>query len=74
MSDIVLVALIAAVPGTIGAVTGLRNSRKITDVHKGMNSRFDEALAEARRAAEALGYKLGVEDERDRQAMRGVEP
>jgi len=55
MSDLVLVAVIAAVPATIGAFVGMWNARKIEDVHVAVNSRLSELLALTAKAAHAEG-------------------
>jgi hypothetical protein len=61
MTDIVKMALIAAVPSTLVAIgnliTSLHNGDKITDVHRSLNSRLTQLVA----ASNAQGRQ----DERD---------
>lgn len=60
MTDVVQVALIAAVPATIGALVGLVNGGRLKGLHYELNSRLDELLATTRR----LSHAEGVESEK----------
>jgi hypothetical protein len=40
----IIVAVVAAIPGTIGAILGVRNAGAIKDVHLSLNSRLDQLL------------------------------
>ncbi len=66
MTDIVLVALIAAIPSTIISVANLigthTNKAAISDVHVSINSRMSQFLEEARK----LGFANGAQMERDK--------
>ncbi len=68
MTDIVLVALIAAIPSTIVGVATLissgMNKAAIKDVHVSINSRMSQFLEEARK----LGFAKGSQMERDKTA------
>ncbi len=55
MSDAVMVALIAAIPSTIGALVGLRNKRDIRQLHLDVNGRLTELLEQTARASHAEG-------------------
>jgi hypothetical protein len=55
MSEVILVAIIAAIPGSLAAVLSFLNREKIKEVHVMMNSRFTEMLRVAVAAAEARG-------------------
>lgn len=64
MSDVVLVALIAAVPGTIAAILSAIGNRKVEQIHVQVNSRMDQLLASVGRENQAEGRAAGVESER----------
>jgi hypothetical protein len=64
MSDIVWVAVIAAVPATVSALLGVRNSRKIEDLHLIVNSRLSELLMITRISSFAEGVKEQKDKER----------
>jgi len=59
MSDAVLVALIASVAPSLvaaaGVIVSIRNSRKIDEVHKTVNSGLSKQLADAGKAGELKG-------------------
>ena len=66
MTDVVLVALIAAAPGTVAAITSYFNGRRIqatrndvVEVRHEINSRMDKALT----AADQIGYDRGRREE-----------
>ena len=44
MSDAIVVAVVAAIPGIISAIVGFRNRSSIREVHLLMNSRLDELV------------------------------
>lgn len=66
MSDLVIVALITAVPPTIASVAALivsiMNGRKVEAVHKATNSMKDALVA----AAKLEGHAAGVAEEQAR--------
>lgn len=76
MSDVVVVALIAAVVsalGSIGAmVVGLHNGKRVDDLHVLINSNLSEQIAASVRAAllegRASGLANGITQERERRA------
>ncbi len=81
MSDLVTVALIAAVPPTIAAlcslVINLKNRKEIRVLHEQnhemhilMNSRLDELLKQSGHTAFAEGKAAGVEVERQEARAR----
>lgn len=53
--QIVLVALIAAVPATLAAITGVITALKINSVHHQMNSMKDQLVASTAKASFAEG-------------------
>jgi hypothetical protein len=59
MTDIVKVAIITAVPGTIAAVMGVFNRAKLGDVGRRVDGRLSELLEETRKASKAEGVKEG---------------
>ena len=62
MKDVVVVALIAAVPGTVAAVASILNRQKITAVHHELNSRLTEFIEQAKK----LGHSEGIAEEKER--------
>lgn len=46
MSDVVLIAIVAAIPSTIGVVISGWNNRKIAVVHQAVNGGMADAKAE----------------------------
>ncbi len=65
--SVVLVAAIAAIPPTIGAIAAflvsVRNSRKLVEVHKDLNGRLNELVERAEEAS----FAKGVKQETDKQ-------
>jgi hypothetical protein len=64
ISDTVLVAIIASIPGILAAIFSLRNNRAIKDVHLILNSRLDQlvrASEDAGRIAERSDIASGVQ-------------
>lgn len=59
MSDVVLVALIAAVPATIGAIVSWVNGQKANSIHKLVNSQLSAVKAEL------VGALIKIEDLQD---------
>lgn len=55
MSDVVLVALIAAVPSTLAAVVSLLNHQKIANLEIRVNGRLTELLALTATSSHAEG-------------------
>ena len=56
MSDAVLIAVIVSLPPTITAIAGLLYVRGL---HKKINSRMDQLIAQAEQIARAAGVKEG---------------
>lgn len=52
MSDAIIVAIIAALPGTLAAMVALK---RLTNLHVLLNSRLDKMLEEVRRTGNAEG-------------------
>lgn len=71
MSDVVLIAIIAAVPPTILAaatlLVGLRTKQTVASHEHKVNSRLDELMRVSQSLAHAEGRAEGVEHERIRQ-------
>lgn len=67
MTDVVLVAIIAAIPGTIAALLTVIGNRKVDSIHVQVNSRMDQLLASVGRENQASGRAAGVEEERSRE-------
>jgi hypothetical protein len=67
MTDVVLVAIIAAIPSTIAAVLSWKNIAKTEQVHKATNSMKDELVAATKSASFQAGRTAGV---RDRKAIK----
>lgn len=67
VSDVVLVAAIAAVPATIGAIVGMINRNKLHEVGERMNGRLDQILELTR----AQGFAAGVKQETDKTEISG---
>lgn len=55
MSDIVIVALIAAVPATIGAILSVKNGRKADAIHVLVNSNLTAVKVELAVAKTEIG-------------------
>ena len=58
MSDVVLVGIIAAIPGVLASGVGIVNALKLVQIHVSINSRMDQLLSAAR--------EEGIQSERDR--------
>ncbi len=78
MTDVVQVALVAAIPGTIAALAGLYTAvksativDKVNEYHHEVNSRMDELLRSSRDSSFAKGRAEGVESERIRFPDKG---
>lgn len=80
MTDVVQVALIAAVPPSLvalaGMVVSLHNKSKIRELHVTMNSRLDELVRQKGISSFAEGKAVGVETEREevRARLEAKEP
>ncbi len=68
MSDPVIIALCAALPGLFAFISSLLNRRKLKDVHGQFNSRMDQLIKEVKLAALAQGRLEGAQAERDLQS------
>ena len=70
MSDVVLVALIGAMPATVGVLVSVVmnavSNSKLNAIHVQINSRMDELLKVTAKEAEAAGRAVGIEAERKR--------
>lgn len=55
MSDAVIIALVAAMPGVLATVVGVVNRRSIAELHIAVNSRLTELLELTAKAARAEG-------------------
>ena len=62
MSDVVLVAIIAAIPGTVGAILGFINHGKLDTVKTEINGRMTELL----KSSGDVRYNEGEQHEKDR--------
>lgn len=62
MSDVILVAIIAAIPGTLAAILGIRNGKKLEEVHLSIDGRMDELVIASRNS--------GKVEEQDAQMVR----
>lgn len=58
MSDVVLVAIIAAVPATLGAVLGMMNRKTINFVHRAVNGERAEMRAQLAETIEKLAAAI----------------
>jgi hypothetical protein len=69
MTDVVIVALIAAVPATIvgtgGLILGFMNRRKLGDVEQKVDGRLTELLELTRKSSHAEGVKEQTEKDSD---------
>lgn len=72
MSDTVIVALIAAIPASLGFILGVINRGKIGDLHILVNSRLTELLKSTDKTARAEGKAEGIEAERERSPNSSV--
>jgi hypothetical protein len=54
MTDIVLVALIGAVPATVAAISSLFNGRKTEEIHTLVNSNLDAVKLELAQAKKQI--------------------
>jgi len=61
MSDVVIVAIIAAIPGTIAAVLGLFNRMKLGVVGERVDGRLTELLELTRKSSKADGVREAQE-------------
>ena len=73
MTDVVIVAIVAAVPATLAAIVSVFNRAKISEVHGLVNARLTQVmddLASAREDLRALTEKAsfaeGQKDEKER--------
>jgi hypothetical protein len=62
MTDLVKVAIIAAVPGTLSALIGVLNHRNISQLNINVNGRLTDLLKLTEKSSKAEGVK----EERDR--------
>ncbi len=71
MSDTLMIAVIAAVPGTAATLFSILNRNKLTQIHILFNSRVDQ-LVESK-VADALrqGHAEGIAQERQRENKGG---
>lgn len=76
LSDVVLVAIVAAVPPTIvslcGLILGVINRNKIELIHKATNSMKDALVEVTRSDALQEGHTAGVKDEKEAQKAKEV--
>jgi len=63
----IIVAIIAALPGTI---FGVISYKKVSEIHVQINSRMDQLLALARTESGALGRAEGIQSERDKKGSK----
>jgi hypothetical protein len=72
MTDAVQIAIIAAIPPTLVALTGVilgfLNRGQIAKVHEEVNSRMTEMLKLTRESSHAQGMKDEKQEEHDRHA------
>lgn len=72
-SDAILIAIIAATPGTIAGlaslVASLRNAKKIEQVHLATNSMKDELVAVTKKASKDEGVLQEKQDEQGRKDL-----
>lgn len=72
VSDLVIMAMIAAVPPTLMAlaavITSLHTQRKLQDVHNQINGRMEQLIEEVGSTSRAEGRAEGIEAERVRPA------
>lgn len=66
-TNAIIQALPAAVLGLLAWLVGLKNGRRIQELHVQINSRMDKWLTEARAAARAEGHSAGVAAEFNRR-------
>lgn len=66
ISEPVLIAVVSSMPPTLAAVAalvvGLKNARKVEQVHRATNSLTDRLVALTRLEAHAAGVKQGREE------------
>jgi len=59
MSDVVVVAIVAAIPGVVAAVVSLFNHQKLQSVEIQMDGRLSQLLEITKNASYASGAKAG---------------
>ena len=57
MSDVVLVAIVAAIPSTLAAILGFMNRQKIDEVQVAVDGRLTELLELTAKSSRAEGKK-----------------
>lgn len=67
MSQVILVAIIAAVPGALAAIMGLLNHGRVNKLIIEVNGRLTELLASARKESRATGHREGMAERRHGQ-------
>ena len=63
----VIVAIIVAIPSTIGVVRGWRNPTKLDSIHLDINSRIDQLVRASKAESKAEGMAQERVEERERQ-------
>jgi hypothetical protein len=76
LTDVVIVALIAAGTSTVAACLGLVNRSKISEVHGLVDGRLTQVVTDLARTTEALralteksSFAQGVKEEKDRSEL-----
>ncbi len=67
MSDLVVVAIITAVPSVVAAVCTLINQKKLREIHIDLNGRLTELLVSTGAASHAEGKVEGITQEQARK-------
>jgi hypothetical protein len=70
MTDVVLIAIVAAVPASLAAVVGLFNRTKLAQVETRMDGRLDELLTISKAQSYTLGKAAGKIEEKDENDIR----
>jgi hypothetical protein len=70
MTDVVLIAIVAAVPASLAAVVSLFNRNKLSQVETRMDGRLDELLIISKAQSYTLGKAAGKIEEKDENDIR----
>jgi hypothetical protein len=65
MSDVVLIAIIAAIPGLAATLLSWKNGARIEQVHKATNSMKDELVASVRKQSRQKGRTDGIREQKN---------
>jgi hypothetical protein len=73
MTDIVIVAIVTAIPACLATIVSLFNRQKLNEVHHQMNGRLDQLLIISKEQSFTIGKAAGKIEEKGEADARGAE-